>query len=91
MKNERKPENDCEKATFLIEKKQLDGISSTDDVFLEFHLNGCPECRIYEQQSEVIGAVCKEIFCKEEPFSLRLNDTDKQQMEQLIKKELGEL
>ncbi|MGF1924580.1 MAG: hypothetical protein ACQUHE_10410 [Bacteroidia bacterium] len=49
----------CQKATFLIEKKSKDQISIAEEIELKFHLVGCKVCRIYQQQSMLIDRILK--------------------------------
>ena len=91
MENNRKLENDCEKATFLVEKKLFDDISLSDDTELKLHLVQCPECVIYEQQSVLINGLCRQILNQKKPFALKMNEGDKLNMQALIKRALGKI
>ena len=53
--------DNCKKATFLIEKQQLEGITTKEESELEYHLNICEMCRVYEKQSSVINRLVKKI------------------------------
>ena len=52
--------SNCKKATFLIEKKQIGGISMREQLGLQLHLACCPHCRVYEQQSMMINQLVHE-------------------------------
>ena len=45
----------CRKATYLIDKKLVDGITFRESVELRIHLFGCNVCRIYMAQSKKIN------------------------------------
>ncbi|WP_246104297.1 hypothetical protein [Mucilaginibacter corticis] len=47
--------SNCKKATFLIEKKQIGGITMREEMALQLHLACCSLCRVYEQQSIMIN------------------------------------
>lgn len=59
---ERDIDNDCEKATRLIEQKQFDTLSVEDAVDLVVHLANCYECMVYQKQSELITALCSKVL-----------------------------
>ncbi len=46
----------CKKATYLISKKEEQKISFVEKLQLKLHLLACIFCRLFEQQSKVIGA-----------------------------------
>ncbi|EHQ24454.1 zf-HC2 domain-containing protein [Mucilaginibacter paludis] len=52
----------CRKATWLIEKKQIGGITIREKLELKVHLAGCSECRMFEQQSIVINKLVRDLF-----------------------------
>jgi len=60
--NKEKIAYNCQKATFLIEKKQSDKITLKEQLELKYHLVGCTVCRLFEQQSELINSVVKKHF-----------------------------
>jgi hypothetical protein len=51
----KKISNNCKKATFLIDKKNLEGINPLQHIELRIHLMGCSFCRLYNKQSEIIN------------------------------------
>ncbi|MEO6960888.1 MAG: hypothetical protein ABIY90_02920 [Puia sp.] len=44
----------CRKATELIEKKSLDGLSYKENVQLRMHKSMCDACTAYEKQSKLL-------------------------------------
>lgn len=44
----------CKKATELIEKEKIAGLSSVEKVRLKLHLSMCKECNAYKHSSDVI-------------------------------------
>ena len=54
--------NNCEKATFMIEKKKFSTLSFTENLELRIHLAGCEVCRIYQRQSKLTDKVAFNFF-----------------------------
>ena len=90
MNKGRKIANNCEKATFLIEKKQFDYISLRDNVELHIHLAGCSTCRIYQKQSKLINIMSKEILTGTGKLDLKLDGNFKHALQEQINKKLKE-
>lgn len=82
-----KVQNDCQHATLLIEKKQVQQITFLEQFQLKLHLAGCSFCRTFQTQSEMINQVAKAIYNKP-GTPMRLDDHDKNQMRQKIKEKL---
>lgn len=90
MRKERKIANNCEKATFMIEKKKSGTISFTENLELKIHLAGCEMCRIYQRQSKVIDKVAFTIFNKSTDRELnKLEDHFKKELQETIKEKLN--
>lgn len=53
--------SNCKKATFLIEKKQIRGITMREEMALQLHLACCSLCRVYETQSIMINQMVHEL------------------------------
>ncbi len=75
--------DNCRKATFLIEKQQAEGITSKEEAELEYHLNICEMCRVFEKQSTVINRFVKKLAGVEKS-ELRLDDGFKEQLQKQI-------
>lgn len=52
--------NNCQKATFLIEKKRLSEINPLQQIELRIHLAGCSICGLYDRQSLIIDRLLKQ-------------------------------
>lgn len=78
----------CCRATFLIEKKQLDSIRFKEHLELAFHLACCPVCRIYQKQSHLINRSLKEFIDDELPTESGLDEPFKEALQQKINKQL---
>jgi hypothetical protein len=75
----------CNKATFLIEKKQIGTITLREKIELKIHLTGCVICRIFQQQSILINRTVKDLF---QHRQMKLGDDFKKQLQQRIDEEL---
>lgn len=80
----------CKKATFLIEKKHLDGISLREQMELKLHLAGCAVCRLFQQQSLLIDRVIKGRFLGKDTEEPKLDEAFKKEMHQRIEQQLEE-
>jgi len=54
--------NNCQKATFLIEKRKLTRISLREILFLYYHLYQCKLCTLFKKQSHLIDHAFLQIF-----------------------------
>jgi len=81
----KKIQYNCNKATFLIEKRMLDKITLREKVELYIHLAGCLPCRLFAEQSHNINLMVKQLFQKP---AAKLGDDEKQQMHNLIEQEI---
>ena len=52
----------CRRATLLIEKQQLVRLTMTERAELRIHLTGCTVCRLFQQQSNVINKMIKDLL-----------------------------
>jgi hypothetical protein len=86
MPKKRSVTNNCEKATFLIEKKQFTLLSSNDSLGLRLHLAGCPECRTYLQQSVLINEISGDLFSTQPDAMLSMDEAFKKKMQAEILK-----
>lgn len=46
----------CKKATEMVEKKSVVGLSFSESLKLKLHLSICKACKTYQKQSELIDA-----------------------------------
>ena len=75
----------CEKATFLIEKKQIVNLSMREKLALKIHLAGCSSCRIFEQQSLLIIKLVRDLFLEPRVTEdVKLDDDFKKKMHDQI-------
>ncbi|MDQ2864288.1 MAG: hypothetical protein M3R50_11700 [Bacteroidota bacterium] len=89
MRNKRKIANNCEKATFMIEKKKFGALSFTENIELKIHLVGCEMCRIYQRQSGIIDKVAFTIYNKSADEELKLDEQYKKELQESIDEKLG--
>jgi len=76
----------CRKATFLIEKKQIDTITFREQVELKIHLAGCSICKLYQKQSHIINYMVKDLFSSSSR-EIRLDDDFKKKLQEQIEKQ----
>lgn len=79
----------CKKATFLIEKKQLDRLSFREEMELRIHLAGCGMCVLYNKQSRVINHMVQQLFQDSLKNELKLDDAFKADLQARIEEGLG--
>lgn len=89
MGNIKKIETNCEKATYIIEKRKLTVISPREDIELKIHLSGCEACRIFQRQSNLIDQVALTIFNRPINEELTLNEQYKKDLQARIDNKLG--
>jgi hypothetical protein len=80
--------NNCKKATWLIEKKNLKGISFFQHIELRIHLAGCSICRLYLKQSQLIDTVVDKFYKRAPGAEPALDEGFKEALEKTILKEL---
>ncbi len=81
----------CKKATFLVEKKNQEGISPLQQIELRLHLMGCSVCRLYYSQTLLVDQMLRRLYpnhLKPEPG---LDDAFKKGLQEDITKELNKL
>lgn len=86
MNKLKKIQYDCHKATFLIEKRTMKRLTLFEHIELRIHLAGCSVCRVYKQQSYLIGQMVHQLLHKAQ--NTKLADADKKLMEDRIEEEL---
>ena len=88
--NERELEKiayNCKKATMLIEKQQIEPISTMEQFELELHLKGCGACITYMKQSILINKLVRNFFKKHHP-EIKLDDGYKKLLKYRIEEHL---
>ena len=78
---------DCEEATYLISKSDMENIGCVKKVQLKMHLMGCSLCRRFKVQSDIIDKSLKtlENIHMENDGSANLNEMPKENKEKLEK------
>jgi hypothetical protein len=72
----------CKKATYLISKKEERRLTIIEWARLKFHLAICSYCKLFEQQTKMIGENVKHTH---EYKDLKLSDVIKSKIIQLLK------
>lgn len=80
--------NNCQKATFLIEKKKLTEITPLQQIELRIHLAGCSICRLYERQSRILDRLLKQTGSGNLPQEIGLNEDFKKALHNRITQQL---
>ncbi len=88
MRKKRKIANNCERATFMIEKKKFGALSFKEKLELTIHLAGCEPCRIFQRQSKLIDKIVGNIFNKSIDEELKLDDQFKKELRESIDEKL---
>jgi hypothetical protein len=78
----------CKEATFLIEKKQVAGLTLREKIKLKIHLYGCSVCRVFQRQSIIINRAVKVLFHSSHS-SAKLDDRFKKDLQERIEEQLG--
>lgn len=73
----------CKKASEMVEKKKLFGLSFIGRLKLKWHLSACGACKAYEKQSELIDQV---ISKNNSPEKITLSASSKEQIIDSLKK-----
>ena len=84
----KKIQNNCQKATFLIEKKLIGHITLREKIELRIHLFGCGICRTYQKQTIKIGQLIHQLFHNSANSEKHLDDTFKKDLQDKIENEL---
>lgn len=79
----------CKQATFLIEKKHIQGLNMKERVELRIHLTTCSICRIYQRQSKVINLMVHQLFQSTQKTDVHLDDDYKKELQERIEEELN--
>ena len=73
----------CKKASEMVEKRNLFGLSLFEKIQLKFHLSACGACKAYEKQS---GLIDKAISKSQNMKEIKLSPESKQQIITSLKK-----
>ena len=84
----KKIQNNCHKATFLIEKRLIGKITLREQIELKIHLFGCGICRTYQKQTFKISQMVRQLFSDSANSEKQLDDTFKKDMQHRIEDEL---
>lgn len=79
----------CKRATFLIEKKLISGLTLTEKAELHIHLYGCSVCRLFDSQSRLINRMVKQLFKNSNDTSTQLDEDYKQNLQHRIDEALN--
>ena len=85
----KKIQNNCHKATFLIEKKLIGRITLRQHIELRIHLFGCSVCRIYQDQTKKISEMVRQMFNGSANADKHLDDNFKKGLQERIEDELN--
>lgn len=85
----KKIQNNCHKATFLIEKKLIGRITLGEHIELRIHLLGCSVCRIYQDQTKKISEMVRQMFNRSANGDKHLDDNFKKGLQERIEDELN--
>lgn len=72
----------CQKASYIIEKREVSKISLREKISLKFHLMICALCRRYESDSKILGRILKSLHKKES--STHLSSEDKEALKRKL-------
>ncbi|MES2807358.1 MAG: hypothetical protein V4619_01965 [Bacteroidota bacterium] len=89
MKSLEKIRYDCKRATFLVERKLIVGLTLREKAELRIHLFGCSVCRIFEKQSKFINKMVQQLFEDSNHAEIHLEESFKQSLQYRIEEELN--
>jgi hypothetical protein len=91
MSELKKIQYNCRKATFLIEKRMIDKITFREAIELRIHLAGCSVCKLFDQQSQLINKMVRQLLMPTNATGIKLDDTYKQQLHDRIEEEINKI
>jgi len=83
----KKIQYNCEKATFLIEKKLIGRITFREEIELRIHFMSCSVCKLYQKQAGKINEMVHQFFRQPEK-EIRLDDRFKKDLQDRIEEKL---
>ena len=89
MNQLKKIQYNCRQATFLIEKRQIGKLTFREVIELRIHLAGCSVCKLYDKQSHIIAAMVKQLFDHSNQAEIKLDDSYKKELHDLIEDEIN--
>jgi hypothetical protein len=89
MSQFKKIKYNCKQATLLIEKRKIARITFREYIELRVHLFGCSMCRLYGKQSRIINDMALRLHRATHIAPIRLDDSFKQNLQNLIDEELN--
>jgi len=81
--------NNCQHATYLIEKKLIGRLTIRERLFLRIHLFGCGICRLYQSQTEKINTMIRQLLRGSAAPDAKLDETFKKELQERIEDELN--
>ena len=76
----------CKKATELVEKRIVEGLSSKEKVQLKMHNSMCDACRSYEKQSIIMDEAVKQYANGHHHNNLKLPSDSKEEIIKSLEK-----
>lgn len=76
----------CKKATELIEKKDIFGLTKKEKFSLDIHVFLCSKCKKYERLSEELDHTLMHFFNAKSDEELKLAEEKKEKIKDAIKK-----
>jgi hypothetical protein len=83
-----KIQNDCRRATALIEKRSVRPLGFREWCALCIHLAGCSFCRLFQRQSRMINVAVRDLFHRDEGAGRQLDEGAKREMQEKINERL---
>jgi hypothetical protein len=80
----KKIQNDCRRATSLIEKRQLTMLTFKERIVLAIHLAGCSFCRLFQRQSRLINRLMRSLYRPTTDQLHHLDEKSKREMQERI-------
>ena len=79
----------CDKATYLLSKREVGKLNCTEKVKLRMHLVSCKYCRMFAEQTRYITKQIR-TFAEIDPnnLSLALTETQKHNLQEAVNKQL---
>ena len=75
----------CRKATELVEKRAVQGLTTTERIRLRVHLSMCRACSGFEHQSRVIDKALTRLMHQSEADNGSLDEEAKERIRQRIR------
>ncbi|KXX72205.1 hypothetical protein [Flammeovirga sp. SJP92] len=76
----------CKKATELIEKKDIFGLTKKEKFSLDVHVFLCAKCKKYQRLSEELDHTLRHFFEAKTDEELKLSDEKKGEIKDALKK-----